>query len=389
MVSVDACPVCGCCSIFGFLARSQVPVHQNLLFDDELTAIEITRGDLDFAVCETCGFVFNTRFDLSKLSYGARYDNNQSYSRSFREYLSRLVRYLVLEKEVQNCCIVEIGCGNGSFLRALVAYEGANNIGYGFDPSYRGPTIDLEGRVRFEQRYYGEGSANEIAADVVVCRHVIEHIPQPLEFMRAIRKAIANSTRPRIFLETPCVEWILRNQVVWDFFYEHCSLFSPDSITTLFELSDFQVNFIQRKFGRQYLWVEASPARTEDRGALGRNRVLELAQRFKDSEPRLKDDWLRKVENLRSEGRVAVWGAGAKGATLVSLIDPRPNLIDCVVDVNPNKQGKFISGTGHPIIDPRGMGCRGIKSAILMNPNYREENLALINEIKLSIHLVA
>ncbi len=355
--------------------------------DDELAAVQIPRGDLDFVVCETCGFVFNRLFDFLRLSYGAHYDNTQSCSPAFGEYLSELVRYLVLEKKVQGCRIVEVGCGKGSFLRALVKFEGANNIGYGFDPSYTGPAIDLGGRLRFERRYYGEGCAS-IPADVVVCRHVIEHSPRPLEMLAAVRQAIDHSAHAKIFFETPSVEWIMRNQVFWDFFYEHCSLFSAGSITAAFELSGFEVGHVQQKFGGQYLWVEASPAYKKGQISRNESSFLELAMRFKASESQLKDYWLGKVEKLRTSGKVAVWGAGAKGATFVNLIDPLRKLIDCVVDLNPNKQGKYIPGTGHPIIDYNEMAPRGIKTAILMNPNYREENLKLIQEAKINIDLV-
>ena len=52
--------------------------------------------------------------------------------------------------------------------------------------------------------------------------------------------------------------------------------------------------------------------------------------------------------------------------------------LDCVVDVNPNKQGAFIPGTGHPIVAPEALSARNIRNVILMNPNYRLENLQLL-----------
>jgi hypothetical protein len=54
--------------------------------------------------------------------------------------------------------------------------------------------------------------------------------------------------------------------------------------------------------------------------------------------------------------------------------------VTCVVDLNPNKQGRYLSGTGHPIIDYRALPLFGVTTAILMNPNYRTENLALLRE---------
>jgi hypothetical protein len=58
------------------------------------------------------------------------------------------------------------------------------------------------------------------------------------------------------------------------------------------------------------------------------------------------------------------------------------------VDLNPNKQGGYSPGTGHPIIGYQELKERGITHAILMNPNYRDENLALLSNAKIDIELV-
>lgn len=86
---------------------------------------------------------------------------------------------------------------------------------------------------------------------------------------------------------------------------------------------------------------------------------------------------------------MGLWGAGAKGATLANLVDPNASLLACVVDINANKQGKFIAGTGHPITDLEGAVDRGVKTLILMNPEYREENELLLKTSGVDILLVA
>jgi len=51
-----------------------------------------------------------------------------------------------------------------------------------------------------------------------------------------------------------------------------------------------------------------------------------------------------------------------------------------VVDLNPQKQGKYLPGTGHPIVGYSVLPDFGVTTAILMNPNYREENQALLRQ---------
>jgi len=381
------CPVCGSSSLEEFLQRKKIPVHQNLVMKDPDSAVQIERGNLNMQVCNECGFVFNKSFEFSKLAYGEDYDNTQSHSPYFEQYLEKITHYLISEKNVRNSKIVEVGCGKGKFLKGLIDYKGANNIGYGFDPSYIGPNSDLDGRLRFERRYYGP-YCTDIAADVVVCRHVIEHVPSPIDLLSAIRKALEKSSKARVFFETPCVEWILRNKVIWDFFYEHCSLFSTGSLTTAFEIAGFKVDKVQHIFNGQYLWLEASLPNQHLAVTKNVGEIYQLVEQFALSEQELKTVWRQKIQSLSAQGKIAVWGAGAKGITFVNLIDPSGKLLDCIVDLNPNKQGCYSLGTGHPIVGYQELKDRGITHAILMNPNYRDENMALLRNAKINIELV-
>lgn len=381
------CPVCGYGATETFLVRGGIPVHQNVLINDQRRAREITRGDLTLAFCEQCGFIFNQTFDSSLLMYGSSYDNTQSYSPMFQSYLDERARYLVEDRGVSGCQIIEVGCGKGAFLKQVVAFQGSNNVGVGFDPSYVGPDRDLDGRLRFVRSFYGpEWTA--VRADVVICRHVIEHVSDPVEMLRTIRKALSQSSHARVFFETPCVEWILRNQVIWDFFYEHCSLFTASSLTTAFEAAGFFVENVEHVFGGQYLWLEATldkPVAHFERKTPAA--VVELARRFAEEEQYLRADWRRKLELLAGRGGVALWGAASKGVTLANLIDPGCDLISCVVDLNPNRHGCFLPGTGHPIVSYQELDRRGVASAVLMNPNYRDENLALLSKERLAVQL--
>lgn len=381
------CPICDSGSVAIFLKREQVPVHQNLLMRNKASALLINRGNLFLSVCEDCGFIFNQNFDAAKLQYGKDYDNSQNCSPYFEIYMSELIKKLIHEKGIKDCSIVEIGCGKGAFLRKLLEVEEWGNKGYGFDPSYVGEETDLQGRLKFEKRYYDADCAN-ISADVVVCRHVIEHIPDPLNLLRTIREVLVNSPQARVFFETPSVEWILRNQVIWDFFYEHCSYFTAQSLTTAFEYSGFKVESVEYIFEGQYLWLEANIADKKLPITKNPDSIPFLANQFAVSEDTLIKNWKSKIQALANQGKIALWGAGAKGVTFANLIDPDCQFIECIIDLNPQKQSKYIPGTGHPIISYQDIANREIKTAVLMNPNYYNENLLLLKEANLNLELV-
>jgi SAM-dependent methyltransferase len=289
---------------------------------------------------------------------------------------------MIEERGVENARIVEVGCGKGYFLRRLVE-QGRGNMGWGFDPSYVGADSDLDGRLTFERKYYGPG-CESLRADVVVCRHVIEHVADPLALLATVRAALATSPGARVFFETPALSWILEHVVLWDFFYEHCSLFSAQSLTTAFERAGFSVTRVTKTFGEQYLWLEATLAHPTDTPSCDASSIPALARRFGERERQWIEAWR---DRLRSGGKLAIWGAGAKGVTFANLVDPDCELIDSVIDLNPHKQGHFVPGTGHPIVAPAALGERGVTRAILMNPNYRAENLALLHSLQLDIEL--
>ena len=50
-------------------------------------------------------------------------------------------------------------------------------------------------------------------------RHVLEHIPNPFEFLLRLKEA--NGRKGRIYIEVPCFDWICEHCAWFDIFYEH------------------------------------------------------------------------------------------------------------------------------------------------------------------------
>ena len=176
------------------------------------------------------------------------------------------------------------------------------------------------------------------------------------------------------------MRWIFRYRQIWDFFYEHCSLFTKDSLTKAFQTCGFAVDNVRHVFSGQYLWITSHVADFPFGASVGYGDLSDWrrldgdvtfqAARYAKVEAALLA-WWRNFLQRRS--KVALWGAGAKGVTLANLVDPEAELIDCVVDVNPAKQGGFVPGTGHSIIAPELLTDRGVTTIVLMNPNYSAE----------------
>ena len=378
------CPVCQSKKTETLLRRINVPAHQNLLYRNKEDAQGVKRGILALVFCMNCDFIFNRAFDEGILSYDIEYNNSQMASPMFQDYVEKLISYLINKHAIKNKSVLEVGCGKGYFLKDLCIK--GNNRGIGFDTSYSGSPVILNGRVKFVRRLYACGNRTPFI-DAVLCRHVIEHVQYLLNLLGSIKKAVSKSKNGWLFFETPSVEWILEHNVIWDFFYEHCSYFSEKSLRIAVEKSGFSVWKIKRLFAGQYFWLEArfnnkNKMLTEKEKPKTKN-ILGLVKKFKISERKTVEKYKAVVKNLKKNGNVAIWGAGAKGVTFANLIDPGCNTLSCIIDLSPDKQGHFIPGAGHPVIGPKEIARYGIKSAILMNPNYMHENRRFLDRANL------
>ena len=51
-------------------------------------------------------------------------------------------------------------------------------------------------------------------------------------------------------------------------------------------------------------------------------------------------------------------------------------------------KGRFLPGTGHAIVAPAQLPMRGVRFAILMNANYRDEIRQMLLDNKIDVELI-
>jgi SAM-dependent methyltransferase len=367
------CPVCGHGLPELFFEADAVPVHCNILWANPEDARKAGRGALSLALCPDCGLVCNVAFDSPLVSYDESYENSLHHSPRFEAYAEALARDLSDRLSLRDQLVVEVGCGKGEFLRRLCRTGGAR--GLGIDASYD-PHIAPEaagGPVRFVREPFS-ALPDDLAPALIVCRHVLEHLPDPRPFVAEIAAAARRSPECHVFLEVPNVLFTLRDLGIWDLIYEHCSYFSAPALTRLCEGAGLSVQRIYATYGDQFLCVEATVAQSDSAPQAGNiGELSRLSEGFAAEYRRKVGFWQARLRELTAGGRrVALWGAGSKGITFVNVV-PGGDTVTCLVDLNPRKHGRFVPGTGQPVVAPDMLTRIQPDVILVMNPIYRDE----------------
>jgi len=386
-----ACPVCQSRDWSEFVVLKEVPILCNQLLLTREDALSVPRGDIRLGFCSGCGHVFNSAFDPGKIDYSQTYENSLHFSPHFREYAKSLAKRLIENHELYRKDIVEIGCGKGDFL-SLLCELGENN-GVGFDPSYDRDKADkgLGGHFTVVPDFYSERYA-DYKADFICCRHVLEHIHSPRDFIKMIRRTVGNQVSTLIFFEVPNIMFTLEGLGIWDLIYEHGNYFSVFSLIYLFNACSFKEKDVKEVFGGQFLCIDALPVRERFHPqAKTKNDVKDIGdyvQTFSEKYYNKLEAWKSELDNMSNAGkRVVIWGAGSKGVTFLNALRARDE-IEYVVDMNPRKNDMYIAGTGHKIVQPEFLRSYRPHIVIIMNPNYVEEIDNMMKEMGLSSDII-
>ncbi len=383
------CPVCGHTAILDILDLPAIPVYCNVLWATSEAAQAAPTGDLLLGFCQQCGHVFNQLFDPALVDYTAEYENSLHYSPRFQQYAETLAATIVEQFDLHGKNIVEIACGKGDFLRMLCRL--GNNHGVGFDPSYDAERGDQSAgeQVKFVTEYYDTRQA-DYPADLVCCRHALEHIPSPTDFLAELRRTVGKRHLIRLFFEVPNSLYSLRDRGVWDFIYEHPSYFCAQSLQYCFELAGFTVDGVREEFGGQFLCLDALPNKRWQpekwvvESSIDIRQLTEYAHSLKREFEVQVEQWQRHLAEADDAGRsLVLWGGGSKGVSFLNLLRPGDQVVG-IVDINPHKQGKFVAGTGHRVLAPSELVEIAPDEVVVMNPLYTDEIAATLNDLSVA-----
>ena len=386
------CPCCGSEDIRAFHEIKNVPVNSVMNSYTREAALAFPRGDILLGLCRQCGFIYNTRFDTNLVRYSSECEESQGYSPTFNTFARKLAKDLVEKHGLHQKRIIEIGCGKGEFLKFICAF--GRNSGIGFDPAYipgRSYNEDTKYNIEFVKDYYSDKYSG-YQGDLICCRMTLEHIFDPAELIATVRRSIGHRRETVVFFQVPDVTRIMKNCAFEDIYYEHCSYFSPGSLTRLLRRFGFNVINLRTAYDDQYILLEAATANPsrEIEHHLSENidTLIDWVAGFESMYPSVLRYWEMQLERLKQHlKRVVIWGGGSKGVAFLNAIEVSA-VIEYVVDIHPFRQQTFMAGTGQPIVAPAFLKEYQPDIVIVMNAIYGAEIRQELNQLGLNPSLV-
>ena len=243
MIKINNCPVCGSTSLRSFIKTTSQMHHNDMLFN--------------FDKCNKCDFVFlNPRLKFEDLknyytSHYLPYRGAKAWGK-FEWFVSQSQKKLDLKrvkliKDIQslsnNSLILDVGCGNPTFLKACQQKLDCKTIGIDFNDS--GWKNQLKSFKKIDLRV---GEIKDLPAnlkpDVITMWHYLEHDYNPLENLKSLKKISKPSTK--LVIEVPNFNSISRKKYGKDWAGwhtpRHLSLFSPKNIKLLLKKSRWNIS---------------------------------------------------------------------------------------------------------------------------------------------------
>lgn len=367
------CDACDRAELIPFADLGAVPVQCGAHWARRDEALASPEGSVRLAYCPRCAYVRNVAFEPDLVVYDTTMDYDLHHSAAFRRFTAELVDDLADRLPLAGARVLDIGCAQGEFLRGLCQRAGCTGDGY--DAMYAGPTgPDPSGAV-FHAGFAPRGDALP-RFDVFTCRHWLEHLDDPYEFLVDLRRA-AGGREVYGYVEVPDGGYDLAT-AGWQVIYPHVSYFDAYPLCRLLARAGWRVEGTGALFSGMLRWIEVSanrdsPAAPGLPGPAQRDRQLDAIGGFAARYTAERDRWRAAIADLSAAGsRPVLWGAGSRSVQFLAAVDPHRKL-SAVVDVNPRKWGRHLPGGGHRVDPPQVLAQVQPGTVIITNPAYREE----------------
>jgi len=387
-VKISVCRSCGASQFISVLDLGTTPLANSLLTAEQLSAPEPS-FPLNVVMCAACSLV-QLDYTVPPEAMFSNYVYFSSFSTTMLDHAKTLVGQVIADRALTaQHRVIEIASNDGYLLQY---YKAAGVEVLGIEPAQNIAQVARDEKgIPTLTEFFGQALADHLAADgtladVIHGHNVMAHVPDINGFVGGLKTILKPGGV--IVIEAPYLKNLL-DEVEFDTIYhEHIFYFSLTALDQVFArhgLTIFDVVLVPIHGGSLRIFAAHSAAEPR------RQSVLDLLaeeatwgvstpagyEAFAQRVSHLKQTLVAALSDLKSQGkRIAVYGASAKGSTLLNTFGITHDQIDFVVDRSTVKQGLYTPGTHLFIRPPSALLDEQPDAVLLLTWNFAEEILA-------------
>ena len=363
------CRLCGgACQLPALLSYPESPRSAQGFLDSPQQADEVV--DLHIYQCGDCGLV---QHNLEPVSYYRDVIRAIAFSQEMAQYrLGQLSRWIV-QFELTDKKILEIGSGKGEYLE-LLARSGATKCS-GLEHASSSVAFAKARGVDVRLGYLGPNFVNPwpFEFDAFAIFSFMEHWPDLRGSLSALRGILKDGAQGLV--EVPNFDFVLANGLYSEFTVDHIFYFDQTTLRTVLEMCGFEVIEISSVWHDYILSAQVRKRKSFD------------TERFLMKQERIVRE-LNAFVDLFAPDDVVVWGAGHQALAVMSLAHIQGR-VSHVVDSANFKQNKYTPGTRLLIKAPDSLLVDCPKAVVIMAAAYSDEVLVTLSQRYPSIENVA